>query len=134
MLAPRIIEYGTIIIGFVGRAKNGWDKPIASGVLELSSLVFGYAVFGVEGFAVVGMAGPVLSDNKEKSLLTTHFKMEGKLAIEHTHHDAYRYNSVAYERDTFSCWRIECHSPYNIDRSDGFGLMAVVVVFVAPMK
>lgn len=130
------MEYGTIIIGFVGRAKNGCDEPIDSGVLELSSLVFGYADFGVKGFAVVGIGGPDLNniENRNKPLLTTLLKRKGKMAIVHTHHDVYRYNSVVYERDKFSCWRIECHSLYNIDRSDVFGLMAVVVVFVAPIK
>lgn len=75
------MEYGTIIIGFVGRAKNGCDEPIASGVLELSSLVFGYAVFGVKGFAVVAIAGPDLNNNKNKranSLLTTLLRRKGK--------------------------------------------------------
>lgn len=77
-LAPRIMEYGTIIIGFVGRAKNGCDELIASGVLELSSLVFGYEVFGVKGFAVVGMGGPGLNDNKEIIIIVNNTFRKGR--------------------------------------------------------
>lgn len=38
-LAPRISEYGIMIIGVVGSAKNGCDDPTASANFEFSSVL-----------------------------------------------------------------------------------------------
>lgn len=48
-----------------------------------------------------------------------------------THRDVDRYNSVVCVHDRFLCSKIECHSPYNIDRLDEFVLVAVAVMVVA---
>lgn len=59
-LAPRIKEYGMMIMGVVGRAKNGCvGPPTASGNLLFSSALFVWTVFCVTFFAAE-VGGPGL--------------------------------------------------------------------------
>lgn len=64
--APRINEYGIIIMGVVGSAKNGCVGPIVSGNLLFSSVVFGWTGFWAT-FFVDEVGGPGL--NKIKKLV-----------------------------------------------------------------
>ena len=59
--APRISEYGIMIMGVVGSAKNGCVGPIASGNLLLSSALFGCTVFWATVF-VPEVGGPELNE------------------------------------------------------------------------
>lgn len=68
IFAPRINEYGMMIIGVVGSAKNGCDGPIDSGNLEFSSVLFGCTVdFGVAVFGAI-FGGPDLNRDETKRI------------------------------------------------------------------